>query len=731
VKEPEKVLGRPVTEEIASIKRDVEYLVSTFAILPNPDPILKKLGRDISEYENVKSDAHVFSVLTSRKAGIVSCPWRVAPASDSRADRKVAEFVREVLGNLNFYNDLKQMLSAIWFGYSVSEVIWAERDGRWMIADLKGRHQRRFRFDADGNPRLLTASNPIEGEALPPMKFLIVRHDPESDDNPYGEPVAARCYWPWFFKKHGWKFWAIFAEKYGMPHVWGKHPPGTSEEEKQKLLEALMSLVQDGATVTADNQAIELLDDQTRASSTDAYRTLVEACNAEISKAVLGQTLTTEIGPTGSYAAARTHMEVRADIVESDAQMLMSAISDQIIRWLVGLNFGWDADLPTFNIDYEEEDYKRDKAERDKILWEMGYRFPLKYFSETYGVPLPQEGEEVVEKPPGVAFSERNLLSERQRLLSEMFSAALSEALRIYRRIRTSIENEIRGWSSVESMDTLLSAVDEEATDDLANLLLNTTMTTYLWGKKGLYDQLGARFAETVARPMKPKEALEYFRELIPIVAEEYYELEEELRHKFFTVSRAESERIVERVHRSLLRAIEEGKTIADFLEEMDEVFGAAGITPANPYHLETVFRTNIQTAYYAGYWEALGDPGMKQEFSWAQYITAGDERVRPAHAAMDGYTAPVNDPIWQKWTPPCGFNCRCDLVFIHKSEARDLVRKPPPPVEPDPGFGIHPSEALRTTDLEVKKFSLGGWFARVWRKLLDKWGVAHSFICI
>ncbi len=695
---PESALRKPPLGEIASIKRDVEFLIRSFSILPNPDPVLKKLGRDISEYEAVLSDAHVFAVLTSRKAGVVSCPWRVVPAGDSRSDKKIAGFINEVLSSLNLYEDLRQALSAIWFGYSVSELIWAERDGMWKVEEIRGRSPKRFRFDPDGNPRLLTPANPYEGEPVPPLKFLVVRHDPNSDDNPYGEPLAARCYWPWFFKKHGWKFWAVFAEKYGMPHVWGKHPPGASEDEKQKLLDALTSLVQDGATVTADNQAIEILDTQTRASSTDAYKELIEAANREISKAVLGQTLTTEIGDRGSYAAAQAHLSVRADIVEADAQMLMSAMNNQLVRWLVGLNFGWDVPPPRFVIDYEEEDYKREKAERDKILWEMGYPLTQKYISETYGVPLPTEGEGVL--PGKMTFSESQGLSARQALLEEMFSEAAKRARGIYAEIRRLVEKSVKSWKIPEDSIWLLDEIPDETLDELSELHLNTALTTYLWGKKGLYDQLGARFAEAEIRPMKPKEALDHFRELIPVLAEDYYALEAELRPKFFTVSRIEALDVIADVHRALYRALEEGKTLTQFQEEFDP----EALSSLSDHHLETVFRTNIQTAYYAGYREALSDPGMAQEFPYLQYITAGDDRVRPAHAAMDGYVAPINDPIWKEWFPPNGFNCRCDVIAISRAEAvsRGLTVGPPPGVRPDEGFDRDPSEGLRGWGGEV-----------------------------
>jgi uncharacterized protein with gpF-like domain len=47
-----------------------------------------------------------------------------------------------------------------------------------------------------------------------------------------------------------------------------------------------------------------------------------------------------------------------------------------------------------------------------------------------------------------------------------------------------------------------------------------------------------------------------------------------------------------------------------------------------------------------------------------------GDDRVRPEHEVLDQFTARADDPVWMKIYPPNGFNCRCSVVPILKSEA-------------------------------------------------------------
>lgn len=106
------------------------------------------------------------------------------------------------------------------------------------------------------------------------------------------------------------------------------------------------------------------------------------------------------------------------------------------------------------------------------------------------------------------------------------------------------------------------------------------------------------------------------------------------------------------------------------------------------PARLETIIRTNLQTAYSAGHW--IGFEEHKDRRPYLMWSAINDSRVRPAHLAMDGYIAPVDDPIWQVWHPPAGYNCRCSQISLTEKQARDrgYGKQVRPDVEPDPGFG-------------------------------------------
>mgnify|MGYP003450839488 CR=1 FL=1 len=70
---------------------------------------------------------------------------------------------------------------------------------------------------------------------------------------------------------------------------------------------------------------------------------------------------------------------------------------------------------------------------------------------------------------------------------------------------------------------------------------------------------------------------------------------------------------------------------------------------------METVLRTNVQTAYGTGSWRSF--ERNKKTQPYLMWSAIDDSRVRPSHLAMDGYIAAVDDPIWRVWHPPAGYN--------------------------------------------------------------------------
>ncbi len=374
-------LPRSLAREIATRRRSIDFVGAFSMYLPDPDATLRKLGKDIAVYRELLTDAHVGATVDSRKSRTRSLAWRIVPGADGPSARLEADMVGEMFARLDMDRLVGEILNAPLFGFQPMEVMWAS-DGSFIVAeDVVGKPPEWFVFTTEGRLAFRTKER-WTGEPVPPRKFLLPRHNP-SYANPYGERILSRCFWPVTFKRGGLKFWVIFTEKYSMPFLIGKHPRGTREEEVEALLTSLENMLQDAVAVIPDDSSVLIEDASSRASSAEVYERLLDFTNAEISKAILGQTLTTEVGRPGSYAASKTHMEVRREILEADRRLVEQTMNT-LIGWVHELNFPRSTRPPRF-VMHDAAGIRKELAERDRILSQVGVRFTKRYLMETYG----------------------------------------------------------------------------------------------------------------------------------------------------------------------------------------------------------------------------------------------------------------------------------------------------------------------------------------------------------
>lgn len=388
---------KPITDEIASVEKDIfrDYIGK---IQLNPDKILKSesSGKGVELYEDLLRDDKVGSTLQTRRLAVVGKEWYVEPATDKRQDIKIADFTKEVLLGFNYDAARTALLSGIVLGFKPAEIMWEYSEGDVWIKNVKGRASRRFAFGLKDDLRLLTPTNMIEGEELPEKKFIIYRNISDNA-SPYGDGLGRLIYWPCWFKKNAIKFWMIFADKFGSPTAIGKYPSGAQKEQQDALLAALEAIQQESAIKIPDNMIIELLE-AARTGSIDTYEKLCNFMNSAIAQVMLGQTLTSDIGDKGSYAASKTHEDVRQDYIKADADSLCEAQNNSLIRWIVDYNFQGISKYPKIWIRTEQEKDLMPLAERDQILIQnIGLPVSEKYFYETYGIPEPQEGEKLIQ----------------------------------------------------------------------------------------------------------------------------------------------------------------------------------------------------------------------------------------------------------------------------------------------------------------------------------------------
>ncbi len=155
--------------------------------------------------------------------------------------------------------------------------------------------------------------------------------------------------------------------------------------------------MQDAVAVIPDDSSIEFKEPATKGASSRLYKDLIEMARSEITIALLGQNQTTEAET--NHASAQAGLEVAADIRDGDAVMVMSAVN-QVIRWLVELNFG-DVPVPTWRL-WEQETIDEVQAKRDQSLAQTAGFFSAQYYQREYGL---QPGDLLMESAPHATSS--------------------------------------------------------------------------------------------------------------------------------------------------------------------------------------------------------------------------------------------------------------------------------------------------------------------------------------
>lgn len=334
--------------QIAALETDPEFMAGMGA-LPNPDHVLSKASLSQRIFREILSDPHVFAKVIDRRSGVFSQEWQVRAAGDEPQAGQAAELCQRALDRMTHHPEwplsgsLVQIQEAVFFGYRGLEVLWeATADGLLpaCLRDIPGR-----RLVHDGREwRILTKDDAVTGITIPPRKALIAAHMATSD-NPYGEALLSRCYWPWMFKHSGLRWWVTMAEKYGLPWIIAKLGAAADETARRDMLDKLSAMVMDAVAVVPEGADIELKN-QSGARS-EVHESLIHLANAEISKVIVGQTLSTEVDGQGSYAAARIHGALRDEIVDGDRKLVAHTMS-RLCAWICELHFGTAEYAPEF-----------------------------------------------------------------------------------------------------------------------------------------------------------------------------------------------------------------------------------------------------------------------------------------------------------------------------------------------------------------------------------------------
>lgn len=189
-------------------------------------------------------------------------------------------------------------------------------------------------------------------------------------------------------KKNALAFWDTFAEIFGMPMRIARTTT-RDEKELSKMEKMMAEMGAEGWGIFQQGTDIEVVE-STKGDAFNVYDRRIDRANSELSKLIIGQTMTIEDG--SSLSQSETHLEVFQNLVEADCDTLRDMVNNQLIPRMIrhgfplqGIRFDWD-----YSVDYTPE---QQVAYEQLVL--NNYEVDPSYFEEKYNMPVGERRQQV------------------------------------------------------------------------------------------------------------------------------------------------------------------------------------------------------------------------------------------------------------------------------------------------------------------------------------------------
>jgi phage gp29-like protein len=343
-----------------------------------------------------EKDAHLQADLSKRKRAILDLAWDLKPPRNATTqEESQVEEVKEWIEDMEDFEDhLFDMGDAIGKGFSNLALNWQDI-GKLKLPKLEHQPYRYFTIDEDDRNKILLRSENGKGEELWPFGWLTHVHKSKSGYVARGG-LHRTLVWPYLFKMYALRDLAEFLEIYGIPMRLGTYPAGASDTEKRTLMNAVVGIGHNAAGIMPEGMAIEFV--EAAKGQSDPYQFMLHWCESVQSKAILGGTLTSTAENTGLGSnLGDVHNEIRKDLLASDARQFAGTLTRDLIWPMIAINKPGADPLraPRFKFITDEDEELNERADRDKTLFDMGYRLTEEKVAEVYG-----EGYERVEPKP-------------------------------------------------------------------------------------------------------------------------------------------------------------------------------------------------------------------------------------------------------------------------------------------------------------------------------------------
>lgn len=320
-------------------------------------------------YADMMLDAHLYGILEKRKSNVTS-----APIVFTRADGTTDERISEMIQAPWFDRFLKDCLDSKFWGYSLFQFD-TDTDGWPTCQMVRRKHVDPLRR------QILTEQYDQCGQPFTDFYNLLLVGDP------YDLGILAQAARYVIYKNNDLGDWAEFAEIFGMP-IREYTYDATDDESRQRLLQDAQAQGAAQVYIHPDGTSLNLVESGGKTGSLDVYRGLADFCNAELSKLILGNTLTTEASDTGTQALGSVQKKGEDMILREDRKFILNVLNYQMADIFTAL--GFDTRGGQFTYEETEDDDTEKQLRIVQGLYSMGLDIDSDYLYEKFGVKKPE-----------------------------------------------------------------------------------------------------------------------------------------------------------------------------------------------------------------------------------------------------------------------------------------------------------------------------------------------------
>lgn len=342
-------------------------------------------------YDEILLDPHVQAVIQQRIENVLSQQFRIV--------NEKGEDVPDVQGIFEaewFYEFLTLAMQSLFHGHSLIQLWDADTATGYNSIQLVPRR------NVVPERGLVTIYQGIMDTGSLPY-----RESPYSDwvievGGTHDFGLLASAAPAFIIKKNAWLQWSQYCEIFGAPMRVGKTMT-KNQTDINRMADNLKRMGSMAYGVFQEGETIEFLE-STKGDAFNVYLKLLEYCDKQISKVIVGQTMTTDNG--SSRSQGEVHERIANNITESDKRY-MAFVVNRLLKKMVehgfklqGLRFEWN---PAKNM----------QQMFDNAIKLLQYKnVPNNYFEEEFGIPVEDKpnNTDAPEKQPGNGKDNANLM---------------------------------------------------------------------------------------------------------------------------------------------------------------------------------------------------------------------------------------------------------------------------------------------------------------------------------